>query len=182
MAISTFLKSAILGVTLVASSSLWAADCSEVIWNQSVLDRYPNISSLCKGVVERDGKQYVEIQAKFISVRDNKAHIKFKHADGSYGKTFETRELPSDFTVLIDGKDVPLRRVQRDTQLSLYLPPDRFVLLSDLAKEAEAIAFYQEVEPVMPTTGSSTPLLGLLGLLACGLGLLMTSLRRFRRC
>jgi LPXTG-motif cell wall-anchored protein len=89
--------------------------------------------------------------------------------------------LPSDFTVLIDGKDVPLRRVQRDTQLSLYLPPDRFVLLSDLAKEAEAIDFYQEVEPVMPSTGSSTPLLGLLGLLACGLGLLMTSLRRFRR-
>jgi hypothetical protein len=181
MATSSLLKSAVVGAALMASSSLWAVECSEVIWAPSVLAQYPNISDLCQGVVEKDGKQYVEVQGKFVRMTDDKARIKFKHADGSYGKTFETQTLPDDFKVTIDGKEVPLHRVQRDTQLTIYLPPDRFTLISDLAAADTAVDMGAEVPAEMPKTASWTPLLGLLGALGCGLGLLMTGLRRLRR-
>jgi hypothetical protein len=180
MATSSLLKSAVVGAALMASSSLWAVECSEVIWAPSVLAQYPNISDLCQGVVERDGKQYVEVQGKFVRMTDNKARIKFKHADGSYGKTFETKELPNDYKITVNGKEVLLHRVQRDTQLTIYLPPDRFTLISDLAV-ADSSLDMVEVPPEMPKTASWTPLLGLLGALGCGLGLLMTGLRRLRR-
>jgi hypothetical protein len=180
MATSSLLKSAVVGAALMASSSLWAVECSEVIWAPSVLAQYPNISDLCQGVVERDGKQYVEVQGKFVRMTDNKARIKFKHADGSYGKTFETKELPNDYKITVNGKEVLLHRVQRDTQLTIYLPPDRFTLISDLAV-ADTSLDMVEVPPEMPKTASWTPLLGLLGALGCGLGLLLTGLRRLRR-
>lgn len=181
MATSSLLKSAVVGASLMASSSLWAVECSEVIWAPSVLAQYPNISDLCQGVVERDGKQYVEVEGKFVRMHDNKARIKFKHADGSYGKTFESKELPEGYKITIDGKEVPLSRVQRDTQLTIYLPPDRFTLISDLAAAESSLEMVDEVPAEMPKTASWTPLLGLLGALGCGLGLLMTGLRRLRR-
>ena len=180
MATSSLLKSAVVGATLMASSSLWAVECSEVVWSQSVLAQYPNVSDLCQRVVEKDGKQYVEVHGKFVRVSDGKARIKFKHSDGSYGKTFESKDLPDDFKVLVSGKEVPLHRVQRDTELTIYLPPDRFTLISDLAVASNSLDV-EEVPPAMPKTASWTPLLGLLGGLGCGLGLLMTGLRRLRR-
>src|SRR5688572_4775420 len=122
MAASLLIKSAVVGATLMASSSLWAVECSEVIWAPSVLEQYPNVSDLCHGVVERDGKQYVEVHGKFVRMSDGKARIKFKHADGSYGKTFESKELPNDYKIQVNGQEVLLHRVQRDTQLTIYLP------------------------------------------------------------
>jgi hypothetical protein len=181
MATSLLLKSAVAGAALMASSSLWAVECSEVIWSESVLAQYPNISDLCQGVVEQNGKQYVELQGKFVRMTDNKARIKFKHSDGSYGKTFESKELPDDYKITVEGKEVLLHRVQRDTQLTIYMPPDRFTLISDLAAVDTSVDMVEEVPAEMPKTASWTPLLGLLGALGCVLGLLMTSLRRLRR-
>jgi hypothetical protein len=181
MATSTLLKSAVVGAALMASPALWAVECSEVVWSPAVLAQYPNVSDLCQAVVERDGKQYVEVQGKFVRMTEGKARIKFKHADGSYGKTFESKELPNDYKITVNGKETLLHRVQRDTQLTIYLPPDRFSLISDLAAADAAIEIAQEVPPEMPSTASWTPLLGLLGALGCGLGLVMTSLRRLRR-
>src|SRR6187431_825560 len=181
MATSSLLKSAVVGATLMASSSLWAVECSEVVWSQSVLAQYPNVSDLCQRVVEKDGKQYVEVHGKFVRVSDCKARIKFKHADGSYGKTFESKELPDDYKILVGGKEVPIQRVDRDTELTIYLPPDRFTLISDLAAVDSSVDLGDEVQAEMPKTASWTPLLGLLGALGCGLGLLMTGLRRLRR-
>lgn len=180
MATSLLLKSAVVGVGLMASSSLWAVECSEVVWEPSVLSQYPNIGDLCQAVVERDGKQYVEVQGKFVRMHDGKARIKFKHSDGSYGKTFESKELPDDYKITVNGKPTLLHRVQRDTQLTVYLPPDRFELISDLTAASNSYAMV-EAPPEMPKTASWTPLLGLLGALGCGLGLLMTGLRRLRR-
>jgi hypothetical protein len=181
MATSLLLKSAVMGVALMASSSLWAVECSEVVWDPSVLAQYPNIGDLCQSVTERDGKQYVEVEGKFVRMHDGKARIKFKHSDGSYGKTFESKELPEDYKITVNGKETLLRRVQRDTQLTVYIPSDRFMLVSDIAAANAYEMVEAPAEPEMPKTASWTPLLGLLGALGCGLGLLMTSLRRIRR-
>jgi hypothetical protein len=147
MPVSTFFKSTVLGVSLVASSSLWAVECAEVVWTPSVLERYPNIYNVCQAVVEQDGQHYVEVQAKFVSLRDKKARLNFKTVEGVYDKTVETKELPDDFTVLINGKKELLRNVERDTELTIYVPSDRFALVSDLAHITVVYEFEDEVVP-----------------------------------
>jgi hypothetical protein len=131
---------------LAASTSLWAVECTEVIWAPKVLERYPNIYNVCQAVVERDGKHYVEVQAKFVSYHDRKARINFKTQDGNYDKTFETKELPEDFKVIVNGKQELLRKVEQDTELTVYVPSDRFALVSDLAQITVVYEF--EDEPV----------------------------------
>lgn len=150
MAISLFLKSTVLGLTLVASSSLWAVECTEVIWSPSILERYPNIYNVCQGVIEHDGKRYVETHAKFVSLRDNKARLNFKTVEGNYDKTFETEALPADFTVVVNGKKERLRDVKQGTELNIYVPSDRFALVSDLAQIAVVYEFQDEVASVKP--------------------------------
>lgn len=147
MATSSLLKSTILGGTLLASSSLWAVECTEVVWHPSVLERYPNIYNVCQGVVEQEGKHYVEVQAKFVSLRDKKARLNFKTVDGTFDKTVETKELPADFTVYINGKKELLRNVQRDTELTIYVPSDRFALVSDLGQITVVYEFEEDAAP-----------------------------------
>lgn len=144
---SAFLKSVVLGATVLASSSLWAVECTEVVWNSSVLERYPNIYNVCQGVVEQDGKHYVEVQAKFVSLNDNKARLNFKTVEGTYDKTVETKELPEDFTVLINGKKTLLSKVERDSELTIYVPSDRFALVSDLAHITIVYEFEDDAVP-----------------------------------
>jgi hypothetical protein len=150
MATPLLLKSAVVGAAFMASSSLWAAECSDVIWAPATVERFPNIYNVCQAVVEQDGKHYVEVQAKFVSLRDQRARINFKNLDGKFDKTVETKVLPEDFTVLVDGKQKLLREVERDTELTIYVPSDRFVLVSDLAHITVVYEFEDEVAPAKP--------------------------------
>lgn len=147
MAAPLSFKSTLLGAVLLASStSLWAVECAEVIWAPKVLERYPDIYNACQAVVEKDGKHYVEVQANFVSYFEHKARFSLKTKDGNYEKTVETQELPEDLEVTVNGKKVPLNDVERDTELTIYVPSDRFALVSDLAK----ITTVYEFEDVTP--------------------------------
>jgi len=146
MARAIFLQSTVLGVALLASSSLWAVECADVIWAPATVERFPNIYNVCQAVVEQDGKHYVEVQAKFVSLNDNKARLNFKTTEGTYDKTVETKELPKDFTVMINGKKELLRDVERNTDLTIYVPSDRFALVSDLA-HITVVYEFEDAEP-----------------------------------
>jgi hypothetical protein len=146
MAGPSFFKSIVVGASLVASSSLWAVECAEVVWTPSVLERYPGIYNACQAVVEKDGKHFVELDAKFVSYHDHKARLSIKSKDGTYDKTVETHALPEDFKVIVDGKQELVRKLERDTELTIYVPSDRFVLVSDLAQ----ITVVYEFEDAVP--------------------------------
>ena len=133
---------------LAASSSLWAVECAEVVWTPHVLERYSNVYNVCQRVIEHDGKHYVEVKAKLLSLHNHQARLNFKLADGSYDKTFETKALPADFKVIIDGKQVLLSKVELNTDLTVYVPSDRFALVSELAKITTVYEFESEVVPV----------------------------------
>lgn len=141
------LKSTIVGAVLLASSaSLWAVECTEVVWAPKVLERYPGIYNACQAVVEKDGKHYVELQAKFVSYHDHKAKLNIKSKNGSFDKVVETQTLPDDVKVTVNGKQELVHKLERDTELTIYVPSDRFVLVSDLAK----ITTVYEFEDVAP--------------------------------
>lgn len=147
MATSLFFKSTILGAALLASSSsLWAVECAEVIWAPKVLERYPGIYNACQAVVEKEGKHFVELQAKFVSYHDHKAKLNIKSKNGSFDKVVETQTLPDDVKVTVNGKQELVHKLERDTELTIYVPSDRFALVSDLAQ----ITTVYEFEDVTP--------------------------------
>lgn len=177
---SSLIKSAVLGLSVVVSASVSAMECSEVVWQPQVLSKYPNIANYCQSVTEMNGKQYVELDAKFISVHSGKAHVKFKDREGGYGSTFVTGELPDNFKVVIDGEATSLRHVQRDTMLNIYMPADRFVVLADPGSPYDSVDLAMaSYDDMLPATASRVPQWGLLGIIACGMGLFLTLARRY---
>lgn len=181
MKFSSLLRSTAVVVALFSSSSLWAAECSDVVWSADTLAKYPNIGSVCKSVVEKDGKQFIEAEAKFISVRSGKAHVKFKQNDGSYGDTFETKTLPEGMTVMLDGKSTSVHRIPRDSILNIYVPVDRFGMVADINNSGDVVDLGEPAPVAMPDTASFIPMLGVFGVIACFMGLVLTSVRRMRR-
>ena len=181
MKLSSLLRSTAVVIALFSSSSLWAAECSDVVWSTDTLAKYPNIADVCQTVVEKDGRQYVEAVAKFVSIRSGKAHIKFQHRDGSYGDTFETRTLPEGMTVMLDGKSTSVHRIPRDSILTIFVPVDRFGMVYDMNYASDVVDLDEPAPAAMPHTASALPLLGALGAFACLMGLVLTGVRRFRR-
>ncbi|MCP8900524.1 hypothetical protein [Gilvimarinus xylanilyticus] len=180
MKLSTCVKTSVLGVALVASSSVMAKECSDIQWKDSVLNEYPNIAQACQGVVEMNGREYVELDAKYVRSAGDQARLQFKHQDGSYGDTYQTKNLPEDFQINIDGRQRSIHALTRGSTLELFIPTDRFALVAsvdEMPMEQEMM----EEEPAytaLPSTASNVTLYALLGSLACSLALGLTVLRR----
>ncbi len=183
MKISTCIKTASLGVALVASSAAMAKECSEIEWKAAVLNEYPQIGDACMGIVEMNGREYVELDAKYIRSAGDQVRLQFKHQDGSYGDTYQTKNLPPNFKIDIDGREHSIHTLTRDSTLELFIPTDRFAIVAsvdDMPKEPEAVE--EEVAyTALPSTASNVTLYALLGSLACSLALGLTILRRKMR-
>jgi|GEM_PF-1851564 len=182
MKYSPFSKVAVLSAAMLMSAEVLAVECSEVVWNESVLSKYPSISEYCQGVVERDGRTFVQLDAKFISANDGKAKLQFEHPDGSYGDTFETEKLSDDFRVTLSGRPTRIEDIPRNSELHVFMPPDRFELVGDL-ESTSTIANLSAYEnnSLLPDTGSNLPLVFLLGLMTCLAGAVMTASRKLFR-
>jgi LPXTG-motif cell wall-anchored protein len=182
MKTSTLIKTTVLGVAIAASSSAMAKECSEVSWKPGVLSAYPQIAEACQGIHERNGKEYVELHAKFVRSVGDQVRIKFEHQDGDYGETFQTKNLPKDFKIDLEGRERSIHDLNRDSTMQVFIPTDRFALVADLddSDELDRAAMASTSYTELPSTGSSLPLIALLGSLACSLGLALTVMRRRR--
>lgn len=181
MKYTNILKVIVAAVTLMSGARVWAAECEEVVWNPSVLSKFPDIGQYCQGVIEQDGKTYVQLDARFESAHAGKAKFKFKHPDGSYGRIVETEKLSTDFRVTLDGKPTRIIDIPRNSQLTVYLPPDRFELVSNVEEPETLAVLYAYEEPaaaVLPETASSLPLLALVGGLFSLFGMALTVFRK----
>ncbi|WP_157471594.1 hypothetical protein [Gilvimarinus agarilyticus] len=179
MKTSTIIKTTVLGVAIAASSSAMAKECSEVNWKPGILAEYPEIAQACQGIHERNGKEYVELDAKFVRSVGDQVRIKFLHQDGEYGETIQTKNLPRDFKIDLDGRERSIHDLTRDSTMQVFIPTDRFALVADIDDSEELEALEEPVAyTALPSTASSLPLMALLGSLACSLGLTLTAIRR----
>lgn len=175
-------KVAVLGMAMFMSASVWAVECNDVVWKDAVLSKYPTISEYCQGVVERDGRTFVQLDAKFISADDGRAKLQFEHPDGSYGDTFETDKLSDDFRVTLSGRPTRIEDIPRNSQLHVFMPPDRFELVGDLESSSTIASLSAYEEPgVLPDTGSNLPVILLMGLLSGLAGIVLTVRRKLFR-
>ena len=178
MQTSTLVKSAALGIALSASASVWATECSDITWKSEILEEYAQINEACHGIVEKNGREYVKLEAKVLRSVGNRVHLKFKHTDGSYGETYETPELPKDFRVDVEGRKRSIHSLPRDYEVNIFMPTDRFVIFPSMEQpEVQEIAADDSRMTMLPSTASHLPLIALLGSIFCVLGLALRRLR-----
>lgn len=171
---------------LALATPALAATCDDVEFTSAVTDRYPSARDACLGVVERDGQQYVHMQAELVrQPRGNHGVFQFKHADGSMGPTIGL-DLDPSWRARIEGRNYRLRDLSRGQELDVYLPPDRWAVHVDEPDNQVndtivlvTVVEPREEQPMLPATASNMPLFALFGGLALlGAGALRVARRQ----
>ncbi len=193
--IKVLVVSAILSLILLPINSTMAQtqsvdlSCMDVEFSNEVLSKYPEMNETCMDVIEHKGDNYAKIEGRVVRPGVNRLVLKYRHQDGSWGKHYQTDEIPSDYRVFIDGKSTRIRNLTRGQDINIYvlLGGQYAVSLADIDQdealdyEPIEIALVEvEIMEELPATASLVPLAGLLGLLFITLGGALT-LRRKRK-
>jgi hypothetical protein len=168
------------------------ANCTQIVWSQEILAKYPRIAVACKSVEQKNGKYYVKFEGtvKKVINKGEQVAIDFSNGKGAKPITMTPRE---GFTANIDGKQVPAKNLRPGDKLTFFIPDDR--LTANFSNDDTTSAPMEEVpiiEPVqetamapaeaaMPHTGSVFPLLALLGGIMILLGATISTRRWMHR-
>lgn len=172
---------------LLWSGSAWsqAATCGDLDWGNFEAE-YPGIGSACQGVVYRNGIAYAKFRAKMVRRFNNgDVNLRIYRPDGTW--FVETFSPPDDFIVETTLGPMTFAEVPSMGDVNIYVPEgERFTIVSVVEEEPEIeiveayVAPPPAPEPVLPTTASPLPLIGLAGGLFVALGGLIAGLRRRR--
>ena len=157
-----------------------ALTCDDFVATQEALDRFPDLVGACEAVVERNGELYGLFRAVVRRAGSRSVTLYLPVTD----HTFRV-EPEADARVLIGGRKVRPRELQRGDEIRIYLAarsfstPDieevAFVTESDLIIEHPVVA-----APALPTTASPWPALGLASLALVGVGFVLRCVRLSR--
>jgi hypothetical protein len=174
------------------------ASCEQITWSKESLNRYPQIASACREVMQRDGKYFVKFEGKVKRVADGGRQLTIDFRDGD----LLTLTPPANMNLYIDNKPMPIRSLRPGDELNFYVPEDQLaaeffqgdaatataqeVPISNAPAERVAMATPAESAPAanaseLPRTASALPAVGLAGLLLVILGGALTARRRWNR-
>ena len=188
------------------SGSALAADyvCADLVWGDWTVD-HPEVASACDSVVVRDGVTYAKFNATFNrAFKDGSVSLRLHKPDGGF--VVDTFTPPEGFMLSLPaaaggsspalaGGETPFQRtppgqspfgqLPSGADIRLYVPEGRGFSLPAPEPEVQ-VAEVEEVEPyvapepepVMPTTASHLPLIGLLGGMFVMLGGILARVRR----
>lgn len=135
-------------------------------------------------ITREDGSTVEIYNATVQSVRGSRLTVRFPHGDRF------TYDVPSDFRFSVDGRQLPVQRLQRGDRLTAYVTkhPEQGHVLHHVEESADtAPKFVSEVRHTetpdeapaeLPATASNLPLFGLIGALSLALGLAGFAVRR----
>ena len=172
---------------LLWSGAAWSqTGCGDLDWGAFEAE-YPGIGSACQGVVYRNGIAYAKFNAKMVRrFNDGTVNLRVIRPDGTW--FVETFNPPDDFIVETAAGPMTFDKVPAMGDISVYVPEgERFTIVSvvEAEPEVEIVEAYvveaPEPEPMLPTTASPLPLIGLAGGLFVALGGLVAGIRRRRK-
>ena len=172
---------------LMWSGTAWSQDatCGDLDWGKFEAE-YPGIGSACKGEVYRNGIAYAKFRAKMVRrFNDGSVNLRIIRPDETW--FMETFNPPADFIVETAAGPMTFDQVPAMGDINLYVPEgERFTIVS-VVEEDETVEIVEAYvapppppAPVLPTTASPLPLIGLAGGLFIALGGLVAGLRRRR--
>ena len=157
-----------------------ALTCDDFVATQEALERFPDLVGACEAVVERNGELYGLFRAVVRRAGSRSVTLYLPVTD----HTFRV-EPEADARVLIGGRKVRPRDLQRGEEIRIYLAAQAFS-----TPDIEEVAFVTESEliiehpvvaaPALPTTASPWPALGLASLALIGVGFVLRRVRLSR--
>lgn len=171
-----------------------AENCTQIVWSQETLARFPRIAIACKEVVKKDGRTFVKFEGPVTRVARGGEEIDVRFNPRSEPLTLTP---PADMEIEIEGRKTPVSRLRPGDTLTFYVPEDR--LAANFYSESAPTAAPQVVlivAPVpqrvaattpsndysdLPRTAGTLPLLGLLSAMLIAIGAGLTARRWMQR-
>ena len=166
--------------------------CEDVTWSDETLERYPNIATACREVMERDGQYFVRFEGEVRRVADRGGRVTVSFEGGDT----LTLTPPENLSLTIDGRQRSPRDLLPGDELTFYVPQDQltatfFAGQPETAEPQEVEIEEEEItlaqaddieteEPELPRTAGFLPLFGVGGIVLTSFGALMTLRRRLR--
>ncbi len=168
----------LLGQPALAQDDL---SCDDITWSSVVTDQYPSIADACNAVMEKNGQMYARVSVELLRVRGNNLTFKVLNRDGTSGGAY-TQNVGNSWRAQISGRSYRARDLSRGQRLNVYLPPDRWAIIHEDADGPDLEdAIELTAAPMLPTTASKLPLVGVVGAGFLLLGAAFTLLRVRRR-
>jgi hypothetical protein len=164
--------------------------CQTAQFSDAVVQRFPNVRSVCLNIIVKDGQQYATVTGHFLRASGNTVYVRFKMPDGSYSDTRAIKTKP-EFRTMVNGSPTRVSDLATDQELSVYVKvtepqiamvpaaPTEPLYLEPIPPSMPAPA--PAAAPVMPKTASQLPALGMLGVALLGFAATLTILRTRRR-
>jgi len=154
-----------------------ALTCDDFVPTPEALERFPDLVGACEAVVERNGELYGLFRAVVRRAGSRTVTLYLPVTD----HTFRI-EPEADARVLIDGRKVRPRELQRGQEIRIYLAAQAFstpdIEEVALVTESELIIEHPVVAAAaLPTTASPWPALGLASLALLGVGFVLRRVR-----
>ena len=173
-----------------------AEDCTQIVWSQETLERFPRIAVACREVVKKDGRTFVKFEGDITRVarRGEEVDVRFQR-----GTDPVTLRPPEGMEIEVDGRKTPIARMRPGDKLTFYIPEDRLaanfyteptptaqpaavaVIVPVRAAPVEQVAQTSDDYSDLPRTAGPVPFLGLLGSALIALGAGLTARRWMRR-
>ncbi len=173
-----------------------AENCTQIVWSQETLERFPRIAVACREVVKKDGRAFVKFEGEVTRVgrRGEELDVRFQR-----GTDPLTLRPPEGMEVEIDGRKTPVARLSPGDKLTFYVPEDRLaanfytedaptaqpvavaVIVPVRSAPVEQVAQTSDDYSDLPRTAGPVPFLGLLGSALIALGAGLTARRWMRR-
>jgi hypothetical protein len=123
--------------------------CGDITWQPSVLERFPNIGTVCRAVIERDGRVYAQFKGIVHRRYGSTVYIRFEGGEAVPGGDRAVKiDPPSDMTFRVGDRSIQVRDAQPGQDLTIYIPGDRFVVNLGDEFVPTAVAEIAEVVPV----------------------------------
>lgn len=113
-----------------------AVSCEDLSWSAEVLAANPDIGLACRGVYEKDGNLYALATIEVVKVQAGTLLFRTLRTDGSKGPQRRVK-LPANWRASINGREYRLAEMLAGQELNIYLPEDRFALVTLGAGEAQ---------------------------------------------
>jgi hypothetical protein len=111
-----------------------AQKCTEIVWREDVLAKYPKVDLACEDVVEKGGQRYVKFHGEVVAQTKDGIKIEFPRT----GYATEIKVADKNKETYVDGKAKRLGSLATGDAISVYVPSDRFVV-SFLDEKAQAL-------------------------------------------
>jgi hypothetical protein len=117
------------GATIAAEAvnpdTLPRIDCSSLPYSQDFLQKYPKAPAACLEARVYKGQTYMKVNAKVYVSEEPMLSFDLKD---SYGNTLGTVlvQKPQSLRVLINGKEVGASDLQRDEEVTVWVPRTMF--------------------------------------------------------